>query len=79
MMFALVMTVLTGLPAGEAAARQKESPPAKKELFANEGWYKSQKGEEQAFVGVLQKIDRGKGVAGFGRFNPYRLVMNTAA
>src|SRR5262249_36120052 len=54
---------------------QKEQARLKKELFAGEDWYKSQKGEEQTFVGVLQRVDRGKGVVGFGRFNPYRLVM----
>jgi hypothetical protein len=64
--------VLLGLLAGFAAAA--EEPPAKKELFAKEEWYKGQRGKEQDFVGVLEKAAGGGGI-GFGRFNPYRLVM----
>jgi hypothetical protein len=56
----------------EEAAKSGE-PPQKKELFAQEDWYKSQPGKEQTFVGVVQKA-AGGGI-GFGRFNPYRLVM----
>ncbi len=74
-MLTLVLTVLTGLAAEQAQPKQEQTP-LKKELFANEGWYKNQKGEEQAFVGVLRRIDRGKNVAGIGRFNPYRLEMD---
>jgi hypothetical protein len=73
-MLTLVLTVLTGLAAGQAQPAQGQAP-LKKELFASEGWYKSQKGEEQEFVGVLRRVDRGKGVVGIGRFNPYRLEM----
>lgn len=50
-------------------------PPAKKELFATEDWYKGQEGKEQEFVGTLKYAPRGKGVAGFGRYNPFRLEM----
>ncbi len=52
-------------------------PPAKKELFAKEEWYKSEKGKEQDFVGVLKYTPRAKGVIGFGRFNPYQLEFTT--
>ncbi len=72
-MLALLATLLTGFPAAAA-----DEPPAKLELFAKEGWYKSQEGKEQDFVGILHKIERKKGVIGFGRFNPYYLVMEAA-
>ncbi|MCI0463562.1 MAG: protease complex subunit PrcB family protein [Gemmataceae bacterium] len=72
-MLTLVLTVLTGLAAEQAQPKQA---PLKKELFASEGWYKNQKGEEQTFVGVLRRLDRGKDVVGIGRFNPYRLEMD---
>jgi hypothetical protein len=52
----------------------KDKPPPKKELFAQEAWYKEHKAQEQAFVGFLQRTERGKDVAGFGRFNPYYLT-----
>lgn len=52
----------------------QDKPPAKKELFAAEAWYKEQKAQEQAFVGYLQRTERGKGVVGIGRFNPYYLT-----
>src|SRR5262245_5796041 len=52
----------------------KNDPPAKKELFAAEEWYKNQEGKEQEFVGVLEK-SKDAGKIGFGRNNPYRLVM----
>ncbi len=71
-MLTLVMTVLTGLPGAQAGQGQAAQ---KKELFANESWYRDQKGEERGFVGVLRRVDRGKGIVGFGRFNPYRLEM----
>src|SRR3954470_8946482 len=48
-------------------------PPASKELFAKEAWYKEQNGKEQGFVGVLQYTPRKD--AGTGRFNAYRLEM----
>src|SRR4051794_11499507 len=51
----------------------KGEPPAKRELFAKEDWYKDEKGKEQPFVGVI-KMEKGGGV-GIGRFNPYRLNM----
>jgi hypothetical protein len=77
-MLALMLTVLTGLAAGDPApgGGPKDKAPLKKELFANEDWYRSQKGAEQSFVGVLQRVERGKGGVGFGRFNPYRLLMD---
>ncbi len=51
------------------------SPPPTLELFANEGFYKEAKGKEEPFIGVLGKINRAKGVVGFGRFNPFTLKM----
>ena len=48
-------------------------PPASKELFAKEAWYKDQKGKETAFTGVLQEAPRSKDAA--GRVNTYRLEM----
>lgn len=52
--------------------------PAKKELFAKEDWYRSEKGKEQDFVGILKYSPRAKGVVGFGRFNPYQLLLTPA-
>src|SRR5436190_18672153 len=46
------------------------------ELFAKEEWYKNTKGEVQNFVGILRKSERGKGIVGFGRTNPFRLEMD---
>lgn len=50
-------------------------PPASKELFAKEAWYKDDKGKEQTFTGVLQYTPREKDAAGTGRYNAYRLEM----
>ena len=50
-------------------------PPARRELFAAEPWYKGMEGKEQTFIGTLSRVDRGKDVVGFGRFNPYRLKL----
>ncbi len=76
MITTLAATLLLGL-AGQTPQTPGAGPPdqvpQKKELFANEEWYQGQQGKEQAFVGVLERIQRG-GI-GFGRFNPYRLVM----
>lgn len=43
-------------------------------LFATQKWYQNQKGKEQPFTGKLIRLKGGGGI-GFGRFNPYRLVM----
>jgi hypothetical protein len=51
------------------------SPPPTLEMFANESFYKEQAGKEETFTGVLSKINRAKGVIGFGRFNPVTLKM----
>jgi hypothetical protein len=53
----------------------KSAPPARKEIFAKEDWYKSQSGAEKAFVGILRKLERKGDTVGFGRFNPYRLAI----
>src|SRR5262249_41672249 len=74
MMTSLLLAVLA-VPAAEPA----EEPPAKLELFAGEDWYKGQKGKEADFVGVLMFKERPKDVVGFGRFNPYTLVMTDGA
>jgi hypothetical protein len=68
MLAALVLTLTVG-----AAEPPAKEPAPKLELFAKEDWYKEQKGKEEDFVGVLEKVKR-DGV-GFGRFNPYRLLM----
>ncbi len=49
----------------------------KKPIFATAAWYKNKKGKEEEFVGILSKVNRGKGVVGSGRFNPYRLSMKS--
>jgi hypothetical protein len=68
--FALTAAVfLSALPAQNAGGDTVE-------LFAKEAWYKSAKGDEQPFVGVLRKAERGKGIVGFGRYNPFRLEMD---
>ncbi len=67
--------MLALLSAAPSAAEPAKEPPAKLELFAKEDWYTGQKGKEEDFVGVLLFKDRGKGVVGFGRFNPYTLEM----
>jgi hypothetical protein len=69
----MLSTLLLTLSVGVAPEQPKE-PPAKMELFAREGWYKEQKGDEKDFVGTLERV-KGPEI-GFGRFNPYRLKMN---
>jgi hypothetical protein len=68
----MLATLVLTLAVSAAEPPAKESA-AKLELFSKEDWYKEQKGKEEDFVGVLDKVKR-DGV-GFGRFNPYRLVM----
>src|SRR5262245_54623772 len=70
MLTALLLTFALDPPEGK-------EPPLKPELITKEEWYKSQPGKEQSFTGVLNKAERGKGVVGFGRFNPYTLVMES--
>ena len=74
----MLITLLTlSLIAAAPAEKGKESEPAaKKELFAKEDWYQSQKGKEQIFTGILKYAPQKEGVIGFGRFNPYRLEMS---
>jgi hypothetical protein len=68
----MLSVMLLSLTVAVAEQPVKE-PPAKLELFAAEDWYRGQKGKEEEFVGVLERVKEG-GV-GFGRFNPYRLRM----
>jgi hypothetical protein len=67
LLFAWTVAVASEKPTGD-------NLPARKVLFAQEEWYRTQPGKEQDFVGVLEKV-KGAGGIGFGRFNPYRLVM----
>src|SRR3954471_13019386 len=67
MIFTLALSASLLTPAAD--------PPASKELFAKEAWYKDQAGKEQTFVGVLQYAPRAKDAVGTGRFNAYRLEM----
>lgn len=71
-MLAALLTLSETLSPQAAPAPQKA--PRRVELFGKEGWYKSQPGKEQEFVGTLEKAPRQGGI-GFGRFNPYRLTM----
>jgi hypothetical protein len=54
------------------AARE---PPAKLELAGAEAWYRNQKAKEETFVGVLEKLPLPPGAVGFGRINPFQLVL----
>jgi hypothetical protein len=74
MLTTLLMTLLVPVGQDKKADPSKDDPPGKKELFAKEDWYRSQEGKEQEFVGVLEKSKDAGGI-GFGRMNPYRLVM----
>jgi hypothetical protein len=73
---------MTSLLASLVLATTMAGPVAKDtarpilELFAAESWYKEQEGKEQEFVGVLQKTTRKGGAFGFGRFNPFNLLMD---
>ncbi len=69
----LALAVLAAATAAPPAEPPKDPPPAKKELFANEDFYKNENAKEEDFVGVLDKVKAGG--PGFGRFNPYRLTM----
>jgi hypothetical protein len=71
MFLPLVLGTLLAVP----DPADKKGPPPQLELFAAEDFYKSQEGVEREFVGVLTKLNRAKGVVGFGRFNPYRLTL----
>ncbi len=77
MLMTLTAALLLGAPpAPEPAAADKDAPPAKLQLFADESWYKDQKGEEKDFVGLLSRAPaRPGGAVGVGRFNPYRITM----
>ncbi len=77
MLATLTAALLLGAPpAPEPAAADKDAPPAKLQLFADDSWYKDQKGEERDFVGLLSRAPaRPGGAADSGRFNPYRLTV----
>ena len=65
------LSLLTLLGIAPAA----DQPPPRKELFAREDWYRGLQVREEVFEGVLEEVGRGRGVPGFARFNPYRLVL----
>jgi len=48
-------------------------PPAKKDLFAAEAWYKEQAGKEESFIGTLVHKPLPDGVAVLGRHNAFSL------
>jgi hypothetical protein len=69
--------LLAAPPAGEPTLRaDRDAPPAKLALFADESWYKNRKADEQDFVGVLSRVPERTATVGVSRFNPYRLTMN---
>jgi hypothetical protein len=70
----LIVTVCVSMAAAAPAPADKDEPPAKKELFAKEGWYKDQKGDEVTVAGVLQKRKGDGGIGTVQRFNPYYLT-----
>jgi hypothetical protein len=70
----LVLAVCVSVTAAAPAPADKDEPPAKKELFAKENWYKDQKGDEVTIAGVLQKLKGDGGVGAVQRFNPYYLT-----
>jgi hypothetical protein len=69
-----MLALCTPFAVAAPAPDVKDDPPAKKELFAKEDWYKDQKGKEATFEGVLQKKKGGGGIGVVQRFNPYQLV-----
>lgn len=66
-MFALV--ILAALAA---------EPPAKKELFADQPWYKEQAGKEQTFTGKLLHRPLPPGTGVLGRYNAFSLETTEA-
>src|SRR3954471_1698778 len=74
MLATLLLTLLVPVTQDKKPDATKDDPPAKKDLFAKEEWYQKAEGKEQDFVGVLEK-SKDAGKIGFGRMNPYRLVM----
>lgn len=68
-------TVIFTLAVSASILAPAADPPASKELFAKEAWYRDEKAKEQTFTGVLQYTPRAKEVVGTGRFNAYRLEM----
>lgn len=71
----MVPLLILSLALAESPVKDKAGaePPAKKELFAREDWYKEQKGKEETFTGTLRYKPR-EGV-GIGRYNPFTLEM----
>jgi hypothetical protein len=69
----LATLLLAALTAADAPAKDK-APPAKKELFADQKWYKDQKGKEETFEGTL-KYTPSTGGVGIGRHNDFQLEM----
>jgi hypothetical protein len=61
-------------PAEATKPQRVAAATAALELFAREDFYKNLPSQEQTFVGKLTRVEK-EGQVGFGRFNPYRLVM----
>src|SRR5262245_59046114 len=70
----LATLLLAALTAADAPPKDK-APPAKKELFADQKWYKDQKGKEEAFEGTLKYTPLPDGVGTIGRHNDFQLEM----
>jgi hypothetical protein len=71
----LATLLLAALSAPADDAKKDKAPPAKKELFAAEKWYKDQKGKEEAFEGTLKYTPLPDGVGIIGRHNDFQLEM----
>jgi len=70
----LILALCAPFAAAAPAPEGKDDPSAKKELFAKEDWYKDQKGDEETFVGEMQRKKGGGGIGIVQRFNPYQLL-----
>src|SRR5262249_16107316 len=66
-------TMILTLAVSASLLTPSADPPASKELFAKEAWYKDEKTKEQTFAGVLQYTPRAKDTVGTGPFKGYRL------
>jgi len=72
----MLAVLLLSLPLADGPDKEpakKAEPPAKKELFAKEDWYKEQKGTEESFTGVLRYKPLAKGTFITGRYNAFTL------
>src|SRR5262245_6683305 len=77
-MLTTVFLALTWAAPAAPEPAKKDDPPAKKDLFSKEKWYKDQKGKEQVFEGVLRYKPLPKDTAIIGRHNAFTLEMTVA-